>query len=336
VPRVGRQTWWFPSEPRVVATGTVAGEVESNGPLGDKFDAHIKDGPPQKSWEKIEQDMFGQATQIVLQKAGVKPQNIDLVVGGDLNAQLTGFYFSQRDYAIPALGVYSACSSLTEGLALAALTIDSGCAQKVLVGTSSHTSTAERQFRFPTEYGAQKPPTSQRTVTGAGMALLATDGGKVAVTHATVGQIVDYGIKSPWEYGPAMAPAAEATIVAHLEDTGRQLSDYDCVVTGDLGRFGHAILRDMLEQRGLRINTELADCGMLIYREDQPEVFSGGSGTACCTLVTYGHLLRELETGKWKRILIAATGALLSTVTAQQSDTIPAISHAIVLERKDG
>jgi stage V sporulation protein AD len=320
----------------VVATGTVAGEQEAVGPLGDKFDAHIKDGPPQKSWEKIEQDMFAEATQIVLQKVRLRPEDVDLVVGGDLNAQLTGFYFSQRDYPIPALGVYSACSSITEGLAVGALTIDSGCAEKVLVGTCSLTATAERQFRFPTEYGAQKPPTAQRTVSGAGMALLAPAGGQVAVTHATIGQIRDYGIKSAWEYGPAMAPAAEATIVAHLADTGRKLSDYDCVATGDLGSFGHAILKDLLEQRGLRIDTELLDCGMLIYRSDQPEVFSGGSGTGCSTLVTYGHFLKQLEQGVWKRLLLVATGALLSTVSAQQKETIPAIAHAIVLERKDG
>jgi stage V sporulation protein AD len=336
VPKLGKQTWAFSSEPRIVAAGTVAGPVESAGPFGSDFDVNCKDEACKTTWEKMEQDLFSQAVQVVFQKSGVTPHDIDLVFGGDLNAQLTGFYFSHRDFAIPTLGLFSACATFAESLALAGLAMDSGVAHRALVGTSSHFSTAERHFRFPTEYGAQKPPTAQRTVTGAGVALLGQTGGTVAITHATIGEIKDYGITSPWEMGAAMAPAAESTIVAHLNDTGRTLRDYDCVATGDLGRIGHAILKDLFEQRGLSVDTNLTDCGMLIFRPDQPEVFSGGSGAACSSLVTLAHFLKKLEHGEWRRVLVAATGALLSAVTAQQNETIPAICHAIVLERKDG
>ncbi|MCL6442845.1 MAG: stage V sporulation protein AD, partial [Alicyclobacillus sp.] len=231
---------------------------------------------------------------------------------------------------------YSACASFCEALGLAALTIDSGLAQRVLAGTSSHNSTAERQFRFPTEYGVQKPPTAQRTVTGAGMAVLGRGTGKIRITHATIGRVVDMGITSPWEMGAAMAPAAADTIVGHLRDTGHAWSDFDCIATGDLGYVGHDILRDLLADRGIAPDDRLTDCGMLIYDKDQPEVLSGGSGGACATLVTFGYLLEQLRTGTWRRILVAATGALLSNVSAQQKDSIPCISHAIVFERKDG
>jgi len=334
--KLGRQTWAFTSEPRLLATGTVAGKVEAEGPLGANFDVTVDDSSQGQSWEKAEQKLFASAAQTALVKAHKQASEIDLMVGSDLNAQLTSFYFGLRDFAIPALGVYSACSSITEGLALAGLAIDSQVANHVMVGTSSHNATAERQFRYPTEYGAQKPPTAQRTVTGSGVAILGREGGNVAVTHATIGQVVDYGITSPWEYGAAMAPAAARTIVAHLRETGRSLNDYDCVATGDLGRFGHAILLDLLAQDGLTVDTELTDCGILIFRQDQPEVFAGGSGAACSALVTFGYFLRNLEQGLWKRVLVAATGALLSTITAEQTESIPAISHAIALERKDG
>lgn len=337
VPKVGKQTWLFPSAPRIRCTGTVAGKVEGDGPLGALFDVSLSDDRwGADTWEHAEQNIVKEAVNRVLQKSGLTPEDIDLLIGGDLNAQLTGFHFGIRDLGIPALGVYSACSSMTEAMALAALTLDSQVAQNVVVGTSSHNSTAERQFRYPTEYGAQKPPTSQRTVTGAGFALVSKSGGPVAITAATIGRVIDYGIKSPWEYGAAMAPAAESTIVTHLADTGRSITEFDCIATGDLGGMGHAILRELLQHRGLDPKERLQDCGMLIYRPNQPEVFSGGSGTACSALVTFTHFFKKLQSGEWNRVLIAATGALLSAVSAGQSDSIPAVSHAIVLERMDG
>jgi len=336
MPRVGRQTWTFPSHPTVIATGTVAGKIESEGPLSRWFDVRLAASSMKSaSWEKDEQQIFRQAAELALHKAAVQPAAVDLLIGGDLNAQLTGFYFGLRHLPIPKIGVYSACSSITESLALAGLTIESGVADTVLVGTSSHNSTAERQFRFPTEYGAQKPETAQRTVTGAGTALIGRRPGTVRLTSATIGEVVDFGITNPWEYGAAMAPAAARTILTHLRDTNTTMEDYDCIATGDLGRIGHAIVRDLFSQSGHNPGNRLTDCGVLIYRPDQSEVLAGGSGAACSSLVLFGYLLDQIRNGSWKRLLIAATGALLSTVVSQQQESIPSISHAVVFEREE-
>ncbi|MCL6453255.1 MAG: stage V sporulation protein AD [Alicyclobacillus sp.] len=336
MPKVGRQTWVFPSAPGVIATGTVAGKVESEGPLGACFDVQITEAGMQgPSWEKDEQALFYRAAETALRKANLRPQDLDLVIGGDLNAQLTGFYYGLREIAAPKLGVYSACSTFTESVAVAALALEAGFAERVLIGACSHNSSAERQFRFPTEYGVQKPATAQRTVTGAGAAVLSQEVAPVVVTAATIGEVVDYGITDAWEYGAAMAPAAAHTIGAHLTDTGRSLADFDCIATGDLGRMGHALLRDLLGQAGHDPGECLTDCGLLIFRPDQPEVMAGGSGAACSALVTLGHLLEQLKNGSWQRILVCATGALLSQVMSQQKETIPSISHAIVFERRE-
>ncbi|MCL6625536.1 stage V sporulation protein AD [Alicyclobacillus shizuokensis] len=333
---MGAQTWRFARPPRVLVTATVAGKNEGEGPLGDEFDVrHNDDRLGLNTWEQVEQHLFDEAVEVALNKAKLKPPDIDLLIGADLNAQLAGFYFGLRAYPVPVLGVYSACASICEALAIGALTIDSGVADKVLVGTSSHFATAERQFRNPTEYGAQKPPTAQRTVTGAGAAILAGTGGTVAVTEATIGQVVDMQMKSPWEMGAAMAPAAYSTITAHLQDTGRKWDDFDCIATGDLGQIGHNILRDLLARDGHHLGERLVDCGLLIYRKDQPEVLSGGSGGACCTLVTFAHLLRQLASGTFRRILVSATGALMSAVTVQQGESVPSVSHAVVFERME-
>ncbi|MCL6593158.1 MAG: stage V sporulation protein AD [Alicyclobacillus sp.] len=334
--KIGRQTWLFPSHPRIAATATVAGKLEAEGPLGRYFDVRKEDDwCGADTWEHAEQRLFREATQTVLSKAERSIGDVDLFFGADLNAQVTSFHFGTREFDVPKIGLYSACASSSASLALAAMAVDNGFADWVLAGVSSHTSTAERQFRYPTEYGAQKPPTAQRTVTGAGVALVGR-AGPVAITAATIGRVVDYGITSPWEYGAAMAPAAAATILAHLRDTGADARDFDVIATGDLGRVGHAILRDLLQQQGVDPGERLYDCGVLIYDPQQPEVFAGGSGAACSALVTFSWFYHQLTAGTWRRVLLSATGALLSAVTSQQQDTIPAVSHAVVLERKDG
>ncbi|WP_206880691.1 stage V sporulation protein AD [Alicyclobacillus mali (ex Roth et al. 2021)] len=339
--RLGRSTWALGErQVAVIAASTVAGSLESQGPLSDAFDVRLSDDRAgEDSWERAEQVMFHRAAELACEKAGVKPEALDLVVGADLNAQLTSFYMGLRQLARPMLGVYSACASICEALAVAGLAVATGFADKVLAGTSSHTSTAERQFRYPTEYGVQRPPSAQRTVTGAGAAILGRGRGKWQITHATIGEIADFGVRSPWEMGAAMAPAACDTIRQHLADTGRSLNDYDLVVTGDLGRVGLDILRHLLVEQGVApaslVSVRVSDCGAMIYAEDQQEVFSGGSGAACSTLVTFGHLFREMERGRVNRLLLCATGALLSQVSAQQGDTIPSISHAIAFERGD-
>jgi len=335
MPKIGKQTWRFDHAPRILATGTSSGKTESEGPLGNLFDIrHQNDRIDNKTWEKSEQTLFDEAANAAIDKSGLQASAFDLIIGGDLTAQLTSFYFGLRTFSIPSLGVYSACASITESLALGALCVETGFAKHVLIGTSSHNSTAERQFRYPTEYGAQKPSTAQRTVTGSGVAVLGPKGSKIAVTSATIGQVMDYGITSPWEMGAAMAPAAFSTITAHLADTGLSMDDFDCVATGDLGHIGHEILVDLFAKKGV-VTANLTDCGMLIYQKDQTDVFSGGSGGACCSLVTFAYLLKQLQDGAWKRILVSATGALLSSVTAQQGDSIPSVSHAVVFERKD-
>lgn len=337
MPKKGKQTWVFSRPAHIESAATVAGRLESEGPFGALYDIqHDDDRLGKATWEQAEQQLLQEAAQTVLAKANLTDTDVDLMVGGDLNAQLSGFYFGTRSLAVPAFGVFSACASICEALTISALAIDGGYAKRTLVGTSSHNSTAERQFRYPTEYGIQKPPTAQRTVTGAGMAVLSQTEGKVQLTEATVGQVTDFGIHSPWEMGAAMAPAAHATIRAHLQDTGRTFSDFDAIFTGDLGRIGLSILEDLFHRDGIATEQRLFDCGAEIYYSSQPEVFSGGSGGACCTLVTFSHLLQQLTSGTWKRVLVSATGALLSAVTAQQHETIPCISHAVVLERKDG
>lgn len=335
--RLGRQTWDLQSTPVYLAgVGTICGQLESAGPLGPSFDVRLEnDRIDDDTWEHSEQRMFAQAAQIAMQKANITSEQVDAVIGGDLNAQLTGFYFGTRALSRPSLGVYSACASICEGLAIGSLLVHTGHAERVMVGTSSHTSTAERQFRYPTEYGTQKPPTAQRTVTGAGCAILNSVQSPIQVTHATVGRVVDYGIRSPWEMGAAMAPAAADTLMQHMKDTQRTFTDYDLIATGDLGRIGHTLLKELLAERGELDVPNLTDCGMLIYDATQSDVFSGGSGGACCTVVTFAHLIRGLQEGTYRRILVSATGALLSSISALQSDSIPSISHAIAFERKD-
>lgn len=336
--KVGRQTWKFSHGASVLATGTVAGVVEGEGPLGSDFDMRIADDYfGETSWEKAEQKLFESAAKIALDKAHWSAADLDLIVGGDLNAQLSSFYFGLRAYSAPLIGTYGACSTITESLAVAAMAIDSDNVNQALVGTSSHNSTAERQFRYPTEYGVQKPPTAQRTVTGSGVVLLTRKPvGEMRITYATIGKLVDMGVSSPWEMGGAMAPAAFDTIQTFFQESGMKPRDFDCIATGDLGHIGHELLANMFRDAGMDLGERLTDCGMMIYDTNQPEVYSGGSGGACCSLVTFGHLLDNLSSGVWKRILVCATGALLSSVTVQQGETVPGICHAVAFERVNG
>jgi stage V sporulation protein AD len=219
-----------------------------------------------------------------------------------------------------------------EGLSLAALLVNTGFADYVIAATASHNCSVEKQFRYPTEYGAQKPPTAQWTVTGAGAALLAPFGDGPKVTSATIGRVVDMGISDPFNMGAAMAPAAVDTIEAHFRDLRLSPTHYDLILTGDLGRIGHRIAADLLKKHGLEIPQDhFGDCGLMIYREDQP-VFAGGSGAACSATVTYGHVLKQMRKGQLRKVLIVATGALLSPLSYQQKETIPCIAHAVSIE----
>ena len=286
----GKQTWSFVSGPRILGAGTVVGSKEGRGPLGDRFDlVHEDPYVGQDSWEKAECKMLEQAQEKAVFKAGLSMEAIDVAIAGDLLAQITSANFAARTAGRPMLGIFSACATSMQAVALAAALVEAKAARYALAATSSHNSSAERIFRFPTEYGAQKPPTAHCTVTGAGAAVVGAGTTGVRVSSATIGKVIDLGVQSPWEMGAAMAPAAVDTIVQHLKDTGRSVADYDLIVTGDLARVGHPIARELLGQQGYDVQNRFQDCGILMYDEHQPEVFSGGSGPACCACSSILH-----------------------------------------------
>ena len=324
----GKQTFIFTGKPVILGYSTVAGPKEGQGPVGPYFDKIYPDiiiG--QESFEKAERQMMVNAIDTALEKASISRNMVDCFISGDLLNQIITSGFSALDLAAPFLGIYGACSSFCEGLIVGGILVDSGAAQVVITATSSHNNTAERQYRYPTEYGAQIPPWSQHTVTGAAATVLGVRGTGPKLELATVGKVMDLGIKDPLNMGAAMAPAAADTIFTHLEDTGRKPGDYDLIVTGDLGKIGREILVELAQRQGYDLSGNYRDCGELIYSKEQLEN-AGGSGCACSPLVTLGMLFNQ----NYKRILVAATGALHSPTSYQQGDNIPAIAHAVSIE----
>ena len=331
----GQQSWLFENRPVIISTATVVGPEEGRGPLGKDFDVVHDDWKlGQDSWEKAEQKFLEEAAAMAVHKAGLKEDQVNFYIGGDLMNQITSNSFAARTLGIPYLGVFGACSTSMESLALAAMTVDSGAADAVLAGTCSHNCTAEKQFRYPTEYGSQKPPTAQYTVTGAGAAVIAREGRGPVITAATIGRVRDMGIKDPFNMGAAMAPAAVDTIMAHFRDLNRDPSYYDLILTGDLASVGIQIANDLFRQEGIDMSaTTYGDCGLMIYDLQKQPVFAGASGCACSAVVTYGHVLKRMEAGELNRVLIVATGALLSPLSYQQGESIPGIAHAVSIEK---
>ncbi|WP_066638929.1 stage V sporulation protein AD [Desulfolucanica intricata] len=329
----GHQTWVYPNKPTILAAATVGGPFEAEGPLAEDFDIlHGDLWVGQPTYEKAEKKMLEEACEMAIHKAELQKGDIQFFLSGDLMNQIITSSFTARTLGVPYLGLFGACSSSMESLALGSLLIDSKSAHYVACGASSHNATVEKQFRYPTEYGSQKPPTAQWTVTGAGVAVLSSQGKGPKVIAATIGRVVDMGISDPFNMGAAMAPAAVDTIQAHLRDLRISPSDYDLIVTGDLGRVGHTIAVDLLKKHEIDIPEEIfTDCGLLIYREDQP-VMAGGSGCGCSATVTYGHILNRMKNGELKKVLIVATGALLSPLSFQQNESIPCIAHAVAIE----
>ena len=327
------RTWVFDNKPVILSTGTVGGPFEARGALADDFDIlHSDLWLKQDSYEKANRVMIEEACERAIEKADITKDEIQYFLGGDLINQITPTSFSAKTLGLPYLGLFGACSTSMEGLALASYFINTRGAEHVLTAASSHNAAVEKQFRYPTEYGGQKPPTAQWTVTGAGAALLGTEGNGPRVTSATIGRVIDMGLKDPFNMGGAMAPAAVDTIEAHLKDLELEPAYYDLIVTGDLGKIGHEVSRELFEQNGISMpKGRYRDCGMMIYKDDQP-VQAGGSGPGCSATVTYGHLLNQMKTGKWKRMLIVATGALLSPLSFQQGESIPCIAHAVSIE----
>jgi len=330
----GRQSWLFRNRPVILAASSVVGPEEGKGPLAGDFDVvHDDLTLGQKSWELAERALMEQAADLAIRRAGLDRERIRLFIGGDLLDQIISSSFTARTLGIPFLGTFGACSTSMETLALAAHIVDAGGADYVLAGTCSHNCTAEKQFRYPTEYGSQKPPTAQYTVTGAGAAVLARSGDGPVVTAATIGRVIDMGIKDPFNMGAAMAPAAVDTLKAHFGDLGRSPGYYDLIVTGDLSAVGYEIALELMKREGIPIGeTTYADCGLLIFDRSRQPVQAGASGTACSAVVTYGHILKRMRRGELNRVLVVATGALLSPLSFQQGDSIPCIAHAVSIE----
>jgi len=326
----GKQSFLFPEKPVITTWAAVAGKKEKEGPLGREFDLTQEDSYfGQKTWEQAEKRMQQLALEKLLEKAGIRHENLDLVFSGDLLNQCIGSSFPLRNTGIPHLGLYGACSTMAESLLLASMTVSGEFAQKVVAMTSSHFASSERQYRFPLGYGGQRTPTAQWTVTGSGAALVCAEGKGPVIESATVGTVTDLGIKDANNMGAAMAPAAFATIKAHFEDCHVSDSDFDLIVTGDLGQLGKEALLALARKEGLTLGGKLTDCGTLVFDLNKQDVHSGGSGCGCSAITLCSHLLNQLKSGKLKRILFCGTGALLSPTSTQQGLPIPGVCHAV-------
>lgn len=333
----GKQSWVFSNRPAIASTGVSGGPFEANGKLAEDFDILHEDlWMGKDSYEKAHSVLLEEAIETALKKKNLEKDKIHFLLAGDLINQITPSSFAARTMQIPYLGMFGACSTSMEGLALASFIVNYGGAEYVITGASSHNAAVEKQFRYPTEYGGQKPPTAQWTVTGAGVGLITANSYQQepvpVTTSATIGKVIDMGLTDPFNMGGAMAPAAADTIIAHFKDLQLDPSYYDLIATGDLGRIGQGTAYELLAKSGLEIKKEqFQDCGLMIYKDDQP-VQSGGSGAGCSATVLYGHLYNQMKSGKFKRILLVATGALLSPLSFQQKESIPCIAHAVSIE----
>ena len=309
---------------------SVVGGKEGKGPLGDCFDEVIEDSHfGTDTWEKAESRFQHEAVSLAVRKAGISTEDIDAVCAGDLINQCTGSTYGLRGLKIPFLGLYGACSTMAEGLLVTSLLISSGAAKRTAAVTSSHFSTAERQFRFPLSYGGQRTPTSQWTCTASGAVILSDKSRKCGITGGCIGKITDMGINDINNMGSAMAPAAADTIKRYLTATNTSPGDYDYIVTGDLGKVGSTLVIELLNMDGIDISKQHKDCGVMIFDCDKQDTHCGGSGCGCSASVLCGYFLPLLERSEAKNILFAATGALMSPMTLQQGETIPAISHLV-------
>lgn len=332
--RLGRYTLALENPVHIQGYAAVGSKMEREGPLGERFDILNDDSYfGQKTWEKAESAMQKQACQRALDKAKMKEEDIDYIFAGDLLNQCISSSFSIRDLGIPFFGLYGACSTMSESISLAAMMLEGHMADRCLASTSSHFCTAERQFRFPLEYGGQRPPSSTWTATAAGAVVLDNDpdSAKTSVKAVTAGRVLDLGVTDQNNMGAAMAPAAADTIAHFFTDTSVKLEEIDGIYTGDLGTIGSELLYELLDKEGLDIREKHRDCGLLLYDRKKQDVHAGGSGCGCSAAVLCTHLLPELERGSMKNILFVATGALLSTTSVQQKESIPGIAHLVQL-----
>lgn len=332
----GRQSLAFDNPPCIRSAASVVGQKEGEGPLQAFFDRIIEDPMVgRESWEEGESELIRQACQLVIEKSGLKRQDIRYVFAGDLLGQLIASTFGIKDMDIPLFGLYGACSTVGEALSLGAMTVAAGYAHNVLAAASSHFGSAEKQFRFPLEYGNQRPLSATWTVTGSGAFVLSDDPeGEIVIPGITTGTVTDYGVRDSMNMGAAMAPAAAAVIYQNLQDFGRKPKDYDRIVTGDLGKVGKGILIKLLNDNGYDILDEHMDCGIEIYDNSEQDTHSGGSGCGCSAVTLAGYILDKLKKREWNRVLFVPTGALLSTVSFNEGQTVPGIAHAVIIENR--
>mgnify|MGYP000089952525 FL=1 len=332
--RIGKRTIIFENKPRIISYGSVVGKKEHEGPLSNEFDAYTTDSFfGEKSFEKAESKLQKTAVQTVLDKAGLTPDDIDNIFAGDLLNQCIGSSFGLRSFGIPFIGLYGACSTMALSAGLAAVFIDSGAAKKTISVTSSHFCSAERQYRFPLNYGSQRTPTAQWTVTGSGALILGKDGGDIYISSVTFGEIEDLNIKDANNMGAAMAPAAAGTLLNFFKDTETKPDDYDIIFTGDLGYVGTNLLYELLEREGIDIRCRHSDCGTLIFDREKQDVHAGGSGCGCSASVLCSYIMHRLEKGDFGNILFMSTGALMSPTSSFQGESIPGIAHLLNIKK---
>lgn len=325
------------NSPSIISSAAIGGKMESEGPMGEYFDK-INEDPyfTTDTFEKGESQLQKQAVRHAIEKAGLEPDDIDVMFGGDLLNQCVGTTYGIRDFEIPFIGIYGACSTMSEGLMLASLFVDGGYSKKTLAVTSSHFCSAERQYRFPLNYGGQRAPTSQWTATAGGALIVSEKSEPPYVRAATVGKVIDMGVTDANNMGAAMAPAAFDTLSQFFKDTGLSPADFDAVVTGDLGKVGSRLLCELFERDGMDIRDRHKDCGMMIYSYENQDVHAGGSGCGCAGSMLCGYFIPKLRSGEIKNILFAATGALMSPTVNQQGESIPGICHAVWLSHDTG
>lgn len=330
----GKRTLVLENRPRLLSHAAAVGKKEGEGPLGSRFDFVTKnDRLGQKSWELAESELQKTAIDLALRKGGLHRRDLDLILAGDLLNQCIGSFLASMHADVPYLGQYGACSTMAQGLALGGVLVEAGAAARLSVSASSHFCSAERQYRFPLAYGGQRTPTAQWTATAAGAAVLGAEGASdVCLTHVLFGKMVELGVKDANNMGAAMAPAACDTLSCLLREMGAQPEDFDCIVTGDLGRVGADLLLTLLREDGIDLSPVYSDCGVLLFGDSQ-DAHAGGSGCGCSAAVLCGPLLRDMHEGKIRRMVFAGTGAMMSPTSVQQGQPIAGICHAVVLER---
>lgn len=336
---MGIQSIIFSNPPYVIGYSSIAGKKESEGPLGSYFDV-IEEDPllGENTWEEAESKLQKEAAELAISKAMLKKTDIRYLFAGDLLGQLIATSFGIVDLEIPMFGVYGACSTMGESISLGAILVDGGYANHIVALTSSHFAGAEKQFRFPLDYGNQRPLAANWTVTGSGAVVLSNTIPKqdsepnIVVTGITTGKVTDYGIKDSMNMGACMAPAAADVIYHNLKDLGVMTNHYDKIITGDLGYVGTDILKDIMKEKGYDISENHMDCGIEIYCKEEQDTHSGGSGCACSAITLTGYIFQKMKKREWKRILFVPTGALLSTVSFNEGNSVPGIAHGVIFE----